>query len=240
MKFFKNLTLVFIFLKTLPLLNKQKKFIYQYRKEENFEKEREHILKATAQWGKAVVKEVDLDLEIIGYDNLLEKGPLLYVGNHQGNFDIPICCSVFDKVPAGYVAKKELAKVPLYGEWIENIRSIAIDRGNPREAIKSMAIASEHIKKGFSMLIYPEGTRSKSNQLGTFKKGSFKLATKAGIPIIPFTISGSYKLFEEEGFFKKGQKVKFTIHKPIETKDLSKEEINQLSDKIYEIVKSGL
>ncbi len=240
MKLLNNITLAWLFYRALPQLNKEKKDIYKYRESGDFEKEREHILKATSDWGKKVVKDFELDLEIVGYKNLPDKGPLLYVGNHQGYSDIPICCAVLDKVPCGYVAKKELAKTPFYGEWIENIRSITLDRGNPREAIKSMSVASDFIKDGFSMLIYPEGTRSKSSKIGEFKKGSLKLATKAGIPIVPFTISGSYKIIEEKGEFQKGQKVKFTIHKPIETKDLSKEELNQLSDKVYEIVKSGL
>lgn len=231
--------MIFEFIRVLPCLNKQKSNIIKYRNSGDYEKEREYILKATSAWGKKLVSDLNIDLRISGKENLPE-GPVVFVGNHQGYGDIPIYCAALDKFQIGFVAKDSLSKLPIYGEWISLVRSVLIQRDNPKAALKTMEEAITLIKNGFSMVIFPEGTRSKSSHMGEFKKGSLRLATKSKVPIVPVSINGTYKLFEEKGYMCKNFSVDFVIHQPIETANLSKEEINALSEKVEEIVRSGI
>ncbi|MEA4826022.1 MAG: lysophospholipid acyltransferase family protein, partial [Clostridium sp.] len=136
-------------------------------------------------------------------------------------------------------AKKEMAKIPLISRWMRNIRCVFIDRKNVRESLKAINEGANNLKNGYSMVIFPEGTRSKSHNIGEFKKGSLKMATKAKVPIVPITIDGSYKIFEEHnGWLRKGE-IKLTIEKPIYLEKLSQEEQKNLSEIVKaEIVKN--
>lgn len=199
------------------------------------EKEREYILKATQKWGKNLMDHAKVDLRVTGRENVPE-GAVLFVGNHQSYLDIPVTCAAITNKQFGFIAKKELAKIPKYGEWMLNIRSLFIDRENPRESIRTIEKGISYIRDGFSMVVYPEGTRSKGATPGEFKKGSLKLATKPGVPIVPITISGSYHIFEEKGALKKGQRVDFYIHPPVNTAGISRQEESELNEKIEKII----
>ena len=163
----------------------------------------------------------------------------MYVANHQGYADIIVLCAALDTIQMGFVAKQELRKVPFYGNWILAIRSVLIERDNPRESLKAISRGIDNIKQGFSMVIFPEGTRSRGPEMGEFKKGALKLATKPKVPIIPVSIDGSYHCFEETGYMK-GGKVRMLIHPAVPTDSLSKEEEHELSDKVEAIIKEGL
>ena len=91
------------------------------------------------------------------------------------------------------------------------------------------------------MVVFPEGTRSKGGAMGEFKAGSFKLATKSGAPIVPLTIDGTSRLLEgNKGRISKGEKIDLYIHKPIDVKSLSKEEIANLHNDVKNIIASKL
>ena len=160
--------------------------------------------------------------------------------NHQGYADIPVCCAALSTVQLGFVAKEELLKVPLYGEWILNIRSIPLRRGDARESLKAINEGIDYVSKGFSLVVFPEGTRSQGKPHREFKKGSMKLATKPGAPIIPVTINGTPAIFEERGILTGNKTVDVTIHPPIETKGMSKAEQATLAERVQAIVQSAL
>ena len=105
--------------------------------------------------------------------------------------------------------------------------------------MKAILEGISYIKDGFSLLIFPEGTRSKGPEMGEFHAGSLKLATKPEVPVIPITIDGSYRAFEDNGIFK-GCTVRYTIHEPIETKGMSRDEKAGLAERVEKIVRSGL
>ena len=86
------------------------------------------------------------------------------------------------------MAKRSLGRIPVFGEWIRDIRSVFIDRDDARSSLKTMEEGIDLLKKGFSLVIYPEGTRSRGPELGEFKKGSLRLATKSGVPVVPVTL----------------------------------------------------
>ena len=224
---------------SLKYLKEYKKGIDQSRASGDLEKEREYILKATSSWGKQMLRKFGATIDVKGRENLPVRGPVVYMSNHQGYADIIALCAALDTIQYGYVAKKELQQVPLYGPWILEIRSVLIERDNPRESIKAISKGINYINDGFSMLIFPEGTRSKGPEMGEFKKGAMKLATKPKVPIIPVSINNSWKCFEEEGRMK-GADIGIIIHPPIETKDLNKEEEKHLSYRVEEIIRGGV
>ncbi|MDD6879912.1 MAG: lysophospholipid acyltransferase family protein, partial [bacterium] len=106
--------------------------------------------------------------------------------------------------------------------------------------LKAINEGIELINQGFSLLVFPEGTRSHGKQQREFKKGSLRLATKPGVPVIPVTINGTYKIFEEHGALKGNQSVSVTIHEAIPTAGMSKHEQSVLSETVQTIVESAL
>ena len=239
MKVIRNVPMIYKFYLALPSLKKYKNGIFAARDSGNLEEERSYILKATSNWGAFVMDVFKTEVHIHGEENIPTEGPVVYISNHQSYADIPLCCMVLNKIQFGFIAKKELSDLFLYGEWVENIRSVLIKRDDARASLRAIEKAIEFVHQGFSMLVYPEGTRSKGPQMRDFKKGSLRVATKSGVPVIPITINGTWRIFEEKGYPQKVT-VDITIHKAIETKNLSKEELSDLSEKVEEIIRGGL
>ena len=138
------------------------------------------ILKCT----KKLVKISGADVTVTGTENVASDEPVLYVGNHQGNMDIPLLYSTAPQTMA-FVAKKEMEKIPLLGYWMKERGCVFIDRDNARSSLKAINEAIQNLKLGYSMAVFPEGTRSKSSQVGDFKAGSLRIAIKSGVKVIP-------------------------------------------------------
>ncbi|MGE5677907.1 MAG: lysophospholipid acyltransferase family protein, partial [Pseudomonadota bacterium] len=143
-------------------------------------------------------------------------------------------------IPKAFVAKVEMLKMPMIRSWMKHMNCVFLDRKDIRQSLQVMNAATEYLKKGYSMVIFPEGTRSKGRAMGEFKAGSLRIAVKAGVPIIPVTINGSYKLMEANGFFIKPAEISVVISKPIETSGLTKEEANLLNEKVISVIAGNL
>ena len=239
MKFFKLVGFGFWMYFNLRHLRHYHFKIKEYREADDYEKEREQITNSTSTWGRCIMEKYKIKLNVDG-ERILPEGPVLFVSNHQGYADIPVFCAIITSKQFGFVAKTSLGKIPVFGEWIRDIRSIFIERDDARSSLKTMEEGMDLIKKGFSLVIFPEGTRSKGLTPGEFKKGSLRLATKTGVPIVPVTLDGTFRVFEESGYVKPGAEVDFYIHPAIETKGLSKAEQNHLPDVVEEIIKTKL
>lgn len=239
MKIFSNIPGAIKLIDCLKYLKAYKIGIEEAKAEGNAEKEREFILKATSTWGPMVLDRFGSKLNIQGMENLPDKGPVVFVGNHQGYADIFAYCAAFQKFQFGFVAKDNLSKIPLYGEWIRRIGSVFIERDDARASLQAIKEGIKKIESGYSLVIFPEGTRSKGKDPGEFKKGSLKLATKPGVPIIPVTISGSYRMFEEKGYLK-GTNIDMIVHPLIETKEMSRQDEKELTEKVEKIIVDGL
>lgn len=210
-----------------------------FRDVDDYVKEREQILNSTTTWGKGIMKKFKVDLKVTGLENVPD-GPVLFVSNHQGYADIPVFCAAIPGKQIGFVAKNTLGKIPVFGEWIYDIRSVFIERDDARSSLKTMEEGAEFLKKGFSLVIYPEGTRSRGPVPGEFKKGALRLGIKAEVPIVPVTLNGSYHLYEEKGYPAAGATVLFYVHPAIETKGMSKAEANALPEKVEAIILTKL
>lgn len=185
-----------------------------------------------------LIKLSDSTVNVHGLENIPE-GPVLFVSNHQSNMDIAIICGFIDK-PKGFIAKKELKKLPLINKWITLAGSIYLDRENPRKSMEGILEGIKTLKNGHSLVVFPEGTRSRGDKMGEFKSGSFKLATKSKVPIVPLTIDGTYRVMEANKILIKPSNINFYVHKPIYTDKLSKEEIAKLPETVEHIIRSKL
>jgi 1-acyl-sn-glycerol-3-phosphate acyltransferase len=224
------LYLIITMFKTIKL-----EFIKKYKSHQEAEK---YVDKVVRNWGKSVVNTVGAKVEVLGTENIPVEN-CLFVSNHQSNLDIPVLVSTLNK-PIGFIAKKEMEKLPIVSYWMRQMRCIFMDRENIRESIKSINQGAEYLREGYSMVIFPEGTRSKSSKIGEFKKGSTKLGIKAEVPIVPVTINGTYKCLEGNNNKFYGDDVKIVIHKPIYIHDLNKEEQGNLAESIKNIVEEGM
>ena len=189
-------------------------------------------------WAKMVLKTTGSTIKVEGLEKIPDEKGLCFVSNHQSAIDILIVLSVLP-VTVGYIAKKQLLYYPFLNLWIVALRSAFIDRGNVKKALASIEKGIDFIKKGNSMIIFPEGTRSKSDTLGTFKSGSIKLATRAEATIVPLTISGSWHAWEENLRIGPAY-IQVTVHEPIPTKGLSAEERKVLGNKLEKVIVGSL
>lgn len=179
------------------------------------------------------------DLTVDGQENIPE-GAVLYVGNHRSLLDI---LTTYVLIPGGvgYVSKIELSKFPVFNQWMLGINCLFLDRDNIREGLKTILKGVEELKKGHSMFIFPEGTRSHSDEMLPFKEGSTKMAEKAKVPIIPVAITGTADLFENNRKYSmKPAKVHVSFGKPIIISELTKEEKKFLGAHTQEIIETML
>lgn len=194
-----------------------------------------YIHKITRTWARFVMKMSGAKITVKGLENIPKDQTVLFIANHQSFFDIPLLMAVID-VPKGFIAKKELETWPGISMWMKYIRCVFMDRDNLRKSAEAIVEGINIIKSGHSMIIFPEGTRSKGGEANEFKSGSFKLALKPKVPIIPVTINGTYKLLERNNNKIKADSLEVIIHPAIDTKSLSKEEITDLPGKVESII----
>lgn len=172
----------------------------------------------------------------LGEENIPKDSPVLYVANHRSFYDI-ILTYVRVPRPTGYIAKKEMRKVPLLSNWMKNLHCLFLDRENLKEGLKTILAGIEKIKNGISICIFPEGTRSKEkDQFLPFHEGSFKIAEKSGCPIIPMTIVNSAGIFEDHLPRIKKATVVIEYGKPIYPKELPKEDRKFLGANVQKLI----
>lgn len=164
-----------------------------------------------------------VDLSVEGRGNIPENEAVIFTPNHQSIFDIPVMFVTLDK-PHGMVSKIQADKIPAIRLWMRELHCVFMDRDNPRKALEALNAAADNLKNGFSMVIFPEGTRSKSGDIGEFKSGAFRMAKKSGAKIVPVLIDGTRLIYEANGNRIKPSGVTVKILEPIDYKSLSKEE----------------
>ncbi|GAB6169750.1 lysophospholipid acyltransferase family protein [Clostridium carnis] len=190
----------------------------------------EYSAKVGRDWADYTInRSIKMNVTVIGKENIPNEA-CCFIGNHTSILDIPLLIDSAER-SMGFIAKKEMLKTPVIGYWMKQYNCVALDRENTREAIRVIQEGAENLKKGYSMAIFPEGTRSKDGKLREFKKGSLKLATKAKAPIIPVAIDGAYRAFEIDNKFKSID-LKVTFGKAIYTDNLTREEEKALMDKV--------
>jgi 1-acyl-sn-glycerol-3-phosphate acyltransferase len=238
MKFFRNLRFFFCILWSLAHIRPIGKKVDVCRAAGDFERERDLILAASSWWGPKITRKFGADIQAEGLERI-PSAPALFVSNHQAYGDIFIFLSLFTKRQIGFVAKTSLEKIPFFGVWIRRVRSVFLEQGDPRAAVEAFRMGEEYLREGFSLVIFPEGTRYLGDGMAPFKKGSLRLALRTGVPVVPVTIRGAWHLYEEKGYVRP-HIVNFYVHPPIETASLTKEEAAGLAERVENIVRTKL
>jgi 1-acyl-sn-glycerol-3-phosphate acyltransferase len=186
-------------------------------------------------WAKVILRVCGVKVRVVGQENLEGQAPRIYMTNHQSYFDIFALLACLP-VDFKFVLKKELMKIPLFGFSMRRAGYIAIDREDPRKAVKSMKEAAERIRQGSSVLIFPEGTRSADGRLQPFKKGGFHLALKSGCDMVPVAIINSRAIVPKGSLRINKGSFTLNIGKPIPVKGYSRKNMDQLMARVREAI----
>ena len=208
----------------------------------DLEGEKELIRFGQKRWVENISPILGLTYEVHGEENIPapEDGPFMIYSNHQSFADI--CATLWlvkDHCMMGYVSKDEWRKYKILDDVVNYSRSIYLVRNNPKEAVRALAEAKKMLKLGFNLCIFPEGTRSRGPEMGEFKAGAFKFAEKANVPILPVTVSGTYKFFEEKGTWQPAH-IKVTAHPLVHIEQMDKHQQHEAQKQIEETIKSAL
>lgn len=168
-----------------------------------------------AWWASSICHAAGVGVTVEWAEKLDPNRPYIFAANHQSQFDIFVLQG-FLGVDFRWLAKKELFSVPIWGPAMRRAGYIPIDRSHGRKALKSLAEAAEKIGAGTSVIIFPEGTRSKDGKLHDFKAGAMVLAIKAGVPIVPVAIRGTYEILPKGRLLMKPGTVQLRVGRPIE------------------------
>lgn len=178
-------------------------------------------------------------VEVEGSENLERSQTYVLASNHQSLFDTPI---LFAHLPISFriLYKKSLNRIPFLGWHLFMSGHIGVERESPSKARDSLEHAAVRIRNGTSVAVFPEGTRSYDGVMRTFKKGSFRLAIKAGAPIVPMTILGSHEVMQRGRVTVYPKTVKLVIDRPIPVTDLDEDQADALMQEVQSVVSRNL
>jgi len=225
-------------LTTLVPIRRLGRDIDRARAEGDDAREQEGIRLAENDWGPRIFRHYGVRTELSG-DLDLPDGGVLFVSNHCGYGDIPLFMDAIRTKQFGFVAKEELSRIPVFNKWIVRVRSLMLARGDTRETLRVFAEGEDMLRRGFSLVIFPEGHRAKGGPMQPFQKGSLRLALRARVPIVPVSLKGSWECFEAHGFPTPGV-IRFHVHPAIGTKDVERSEENALADRVEAMIRGKL
>jgi 1-acyl-sn-glycerol-3-phosphate acyltransferase len=178
-------------------------------------------------------------IEVLGLEKLDPHRGSVYVGNHRSHVD---GAALFLLIPGDvrFLIKREVFRIPMVSFALRTMGMIEVDRSDPEAAAKSIDRAVSEIQSGRSVILFPEGTRSRTANMLPFKKGAFVLAIKSQAPVVPFTIIDAEDALPPDTILLYGGKVKLIFHDPIETKGMDLEQRQELLEKVQEIVERPL
>jgi 1-acyl-sn-glycerol-3-phosphate acyltransferase len=191
-------------------------------------------------WSRIAILLAGVRIEVAGTEKIPADTPVIFMSNHQGNFDIH---ALFRAIPRrfSWIAKEELFKVPVFGHSMARAGYIPLDRGaGGRRALKSMDKAAALIREGRSVVVFPEGTRTQDGSLLDFKQGGFLLAGKAGVPIVPITINGSMRINPRNRLELYPGTIRIRFADPIPTAGAAGKDRERLMEEVRKAIDGGL
>ncbi len=190
-------------------------------------------------WLRAILFITGVKVEVRGLEHLKKDEAYIFAANHQSQFDIPVL-AVALPYQIRWLAKKSLFHIPFFGWALKAIGYIPVDRENPRKGYESLLLAAEKIKAGFSVVIFPEGTRSTDGKLLPFKTGGFVLAIKSGRPVVAVAICGTRDIMPKGKLYVRPGRVRLKVFPPIPTEGLSVREKASLAQLVRLRIEEGL
>ena len=197
------------------------------------------VYRAAQGWARSLIVLIGCKMTVVGRENVPREGGICFVSNHASIVDILMLLGYAGR-PFGFIAKKELMRIPVLNMWISVLGGLFIDRKNPRKALETINAGVKRIKAGGGMIIFPEGSRSRGRGLLPFRPGSFKLATQSEAVIVPVALAGTYDVFEKT-YRANPCPVRITFCEPIDVADIPAEDRKMvLSDRIREVIGNAL
>lgn len=186
-------------------------------------------------WAHTALFVSGVNVKTIGLENVDFARNYVYVANHASMFDIPaIIAGIPDQIRIVY--KKELELIPIFGWGLKWGSYIGIDRRKGADAIRGLEEAAEKIRNGASVLLYVEGTRTTDGKLQQFKRGAFNLAVKAGVPVVPLTVNGSFHILRKRSTVIRPGRITLTLERPITINGSGKEVEMKLMEDVHKAI----
>lgn len=192
-----------------------------------------------AIWSRVNAYFTPMFVKTFGKNNIKKNTSYIVVSNHQSYYDIFLIYGWLG-IDIKWIMKKELKKIPGLGFGSEKVGHIFLDRSNSKKALESINEAKRKLINGTSLVIFPEGTRSKNGDLGKFKRGAFKLALDLELPILPITVIGTNKILPTDSFNLLPGKAKLIVHEPVDVKYYSENNMNELMETIKTTIEKPL
>ena len=180
------------------------------------------------RWARRLLSLAGAKVTVEGLEKLPE-GPAVYVCNHLSYFDIPVILGYLGQNPKPILAKKQLASLPFIRGWMEQLHCVFIERENMRASVAALNEAAAWVAKGYSMVVFPEGTRSKTGKIAEFKAGAYKIAQKNKVPVVPLCLVGTDHIMQPGSLRIHPGKVHISVLDPICTEGFTKEEWRALA-----------
>lgn len=182
-------------------------------------------------WARTLVRAAGIELSIEGQDKLSRARRYIVIANHASYLDIPCLLAAIDQ-PLRFMAKASLFRVPIFGWGLIAAGFIPIDRKKTTKGKASFDLAVRRIRGGNSIIIFPEGGRSKTRQMEPWKHGAFLLSMKSGLPIVPTAIRGNYDVMPRTRFRIVPGPVRIVIGDPIDTTHVSVRQKDEMMEKL--------
>ena len=195
-----------------------------------------HIIART--WARSILFASRINVTVNGLANIDPDQSYVYMSNHQSNFDIPVLLAHLP-VQFRWLAKAELFKIPIFGRAMRGAGYVKIDRFNQESAFESIKEAGSRMKNGVSVMIFPEGTRSRDGKIRPFKKGGFIMALDSGVPIVPIILQGTWSIMEKSSLKINTGEVSLNIAVPIATTGFSRDNKDDLIDSVRTVICNG-
>jgi 1-acyl-sn-glycerol-3-phosphate acyltransferase len=195
--------------------------------------------RAAALWANIILIISGVRTQLFNTEVLIPGQSYILAANHRSAYDIPVLLA---KLPIQFrwLAKDSLFKIPLFGWAMKRTGYIPINRSNPKQAYQSLLTAAKKVNEGTSVVIFPEGTRQETEQLGDFKKGGFILALKSQKPIVPIGIQGSARILPKKGFRITPGTIKIILGDPIPTEGYKAKDADILMQKVRKAIEENL
>lgn len=189
-------------------------------------------------WSRSVLWLLLVPIKVTGCENVDSNQSYVFVANHQSFLDV---FAVYGWLPNNFkwLMKKELRKIPFVGTACAVAGHIFVDRSNPRAAMESLTYIKAQLHDGISTVIFPEGTRTRTGEMGRFKQGAFKIAMDMDLPVVPISLSGFFDAMPRNKFYVKPfSRVALHIGKPIDISQFN--DINEAMTELHTQVKNGI
>lgn len=170
-------------------------------------------------WARGLVRFWGVEVEVRGAEHMAPDTSYVVMSNHLSYADIVVLFLALPTTP-GFLAKRELMRVPFLAQALKAGGHVVIDRGHRTSAVETLHKAADQIRGGKSVLVFPEGTRGDSDTIGDFKKGGFHLARDAGVPILPVGLRGSRSVFPRDSLRIHPGRIEVHIGAPIPASDV--------------------